>query len=103
MPNMPSYVQSQMQQIQPTQYRTAQMMPQQQVQSMATMPPRSAEEEEERRMRMKMSGLDPDNIADRMRFMGQNISSLPARAMEMPGNVAQGAKEAGRGLLDLFK
>jgi len=100
---MPSYVQSQMQQIRVV-FLCCGLLCLAAVCSLILSGRISRdEEEEERRMRMKMSGLDPDNIADRMRFMGQNISSLPARAMEMPGNVAQGAKEAGRGLLDLFK
>ena len=101
--NYPDYVTAQQMQMQVPQYQTAQMMPYQPMQPMVSMPMRSDEDEEMRRQQMVMSGLNPDDMGDRMRFAGQNIMALPARVMEAPGAIGNKAKKQAKGLLDLFK
>ena len=101
--NYPDYVTAQQMQMQIPQYQPAQMQPMQPMQPMVTMPMRSDEDEEMRRQQMVMSGLNPDDMGDRMRFAGQNIMALPARVMEAPGAIGNTAKKQAKGLLDLFK
>ena len=101
--NYQDYVTAQQMQMQIPQYQTAQMQPMQPMQPMVTMPMRSDEDEEMRRQQMVMSGLNPDDIGDRMRFAGQNVMSIPARIMEAPGAIGKKAKKQAKGLLDLFK
>lgn len=101
--NYQDYVTAQQMQMQVPQYQAPQMMPMQQMQPMVTMAPRSAEEEEMRRQQMIMSGMDPDSIGDRMRYVGQNAMAVPARIMEAPGAIGKKAKKQAKGLLDLFK
>ena len=52
---------------------------------------------------MVMSGLNPDDMGDRMKFAGQNVMAMPARIMEAPGAIGKKAKKQAKGLLDLFK
>ena len=101
--NYQDYVTAQQMQMQIPQYQTAQMQPMQPMQPMVTMPMRSDEDEEMRRQQMVMSGLNPDDIGDRMRFVGQNVMSMPARIMEAPSTIGKKAKKQAKGLLDLFK
>jgi hypothetical protein len=101
--NYQDYVTAQQMQMQVPQYQAPQMMPMQQMQPMVTMAPRSAEEEEYRRQQMMMSGLNPDDFTDRLRFMGNNAMGMPARIMEAPGAIGKKAKKQAKGLLDLFK
>ena len=101
--NYQDYVTAQQMQMQIPQYQPAQMQPMQPMQPMVTMPARSEAEEEMRRQQMVMSGLNPDDMGDRMRFAGQNMMALPARVMEAPGAIGKKAKKQAKGLLDLFK
>ena len=101
--NYQDYVTAQQMQMQIPQYQTAQMQPMQPMQPMVTMPMRSDEDEEMRRQQMMMSGLNPDDFGDRMRYAGQNVMSMPARIMEAPGAIGKKAKKQAKGLLDLFK
>ena len=101
--NYQDYVTAQQMQMQIPQYQPAQMQPMQPMQPMVTMPARSDEDEEMRRQQMVMSGLNPDDMGDRMRFAGQNVMSMPARIMEAPSTIGKKAKKQAKGLLDLFK
>lgn len=100
--NYQDYVKAQQMQMQVPQYQTAQMMPMQQMQPAFTMPVRTDEDDEYRRQQMMMSGLDPDSMADRMRYAGDNLMAMPARIMEAPGAIGKKAKKQAKGLLDLF-
>ena len=102
--NYPDYVTAQQMQMQPQgQYLPPQMAPYQTMQSMVNMPMRSEADEEMRRQQMVMSGLNPDDMGDRMKFAGQNVMSMPARIMEAPSTIGKKAKKQAKGLLDLFK
>lgn len=85
------------------QYQTAQMMPMEPMQPMVNMPISSPEERARIEMEMAMSGLNPDDFTDRLRFMGNNAMGMPARIMEAPGAIGKKAKKQAKGLLDLFK
>lgn len=102
--NYQDYVTSQQMQIQPQgQYLPPQMPAYQPMQSMVNMPAKSEADVERDRQMMIMSGLNPDDMGDRMRYMGQNMAAIPGRIMEAPGAIGNKAKKQAKGLLDLFK